>query len=70
MGAWKDWQQGMQEDGFTAAEIRAAEARIKGTPADPAIAATRRCRLHPDGSCIADAIADLKAAFPGAQLVE
>lgn len=35
MGAWKDWQQGMIEDGDR--EIAAVAERIRGTLADPLI---------------------------------
>lgn len=37
MGSWKDWQIGMIESGYSDREIAGAEARIKGTLADPLV---------------------------------
>lgn len=37
MGAWKDWQIGMIEDGRSSRQIAAAERSIKGTLADPLV---------------------------------
>lgn len=65
MGAWKDWQIGMIEDGHTAAEITDAERRIKGTLADPLVKRLVAERLERE-------LADLRAsvARPSAHVAD
>ncbi len=72
MGAWKEWEMGMQDEGFSPAEISDAESRIKGTLADPLVKRQLRqtCDDHPGTTCNHEIVQALMAAFPGAELNE
>lgn len=78
MGAWKDWEIGMIEDGNTPEQIKAAEARIKGTLADPLVS-PMPTEFHAYTGESLDArehewrirtIHLVKQAFPGAEVVD